>query len=67
MQTKVKISKDGRSQVFTLDMVELFLQLAGGGSSAGLSTVQTATAIDMSREFFGAGKIEFNGFLLVKL
>jgi hypothetical protein len=63
MKTEVKISKDGKSKTFSLDMAKLFLELVGGG----LTVKQTAKAIDLNREFSGAGKIEFNGFLIEKI
>lgn len=60
MKTNVKISKDGKSKQFCLDIAELFLQINGGG----LSVQQTAKAIDQNREFHGNGKIIVNGFLI---
>lgn len=63
MKTNVRISKDGKSKTFSLDMAKLFIVLAGGG----LNVQQTAKAIDLNREFAGAGKLEFNGFLIEQI
>lgn len=63
MKTKVKISKNGTVKILNLDMAKMFLELCGGG----LSVSQTARAIDLNREFNGAGAITFNGFSIEKI